>query len=102
MEGKKEAGRSKIKHLCNYNHTYRKLSMDAMNYRYMGNKLNKIYQNYKNDNVYFSLIGHPKAFTGEAYENLSCLLDWFLENQDKYRLVNMTDIYCDVMGGSRE
>lgn len=96
VQRKGQGWEMRVKHLIHYNQTYRKLSMDAMNYRYMADKLNKIYQKYKNCNIYFAIIGHPKAFGGEAYDNFANLLDWFLQNQDKYRLVNMTDIYRDI------
>lgn len=101
-QGKAQQIWTKARHLLHYNHTYRKLCLDEMNYHYMSAKLNKICADYKNEKVYIALIGHPKAFTGEAFDNFSGLLEWLFGNQDKFNLVNMTDIYRDISNNLSE
>lgn len=84
----------KVKRILLYNRSYRRLSLDAMNAHYLYKKVMKIYNKFdaKNEDIYISLIGHPKAFTGEAFENLETFVDLLKQQKDKVRIVSMTDI----------
>lgn len=89
----------KVKRLLNYNQTYRRLSMDAMNADYLYKKLEKIFYEYdaENKDVYAAILGHPKAFTGDAFDNFSQLIDLLLLEKERVRIVNMTDIYRQIV-----
>lgn len=89
----------KVKRLLNYNHTYRRLSMDAMNADYLCKIIEKIFYEYDagNKNVYAAILGHPKAFTGGAFDNFGKLIELLLEQKERIRIVSMTDI-CRQIG----
>lgn len=90
----------KVKKLPNYNQTYRRLSMDGMNADYLYKKLEKIFYEYDagNQDVYAAILGHPKAFTGGAFDNFKKLIELLLEQNERIRIVSMTDI-CQRIGG---
>lgn len=88
----------KAKALLNYNQTYRRLSMDGMNAEYLYRKLEKIFYEYDagNQDVYAAILGHPKAFTGGAFDNFDKLLELLLKQKERIRIVSMTDICREI------
>lgn len=90
----------KVRKLLTYNQTYRRLSMDGMNAEYLCKKLEKIFYEYDagNKDVYAAILGHPKVFTGCAFDNFGKLIELLLKQKERIRIVNMTDI-CRQIGG---
>ncbi len=89
----------KIKKVLTYNSSYRRLSLDAMNYEYLHKKVMDTYERYnaKDNEVFISLIGHPKAFTGDAFDNLNRFIRTISKEQDRIRLLNMRDVYREIV-----
>lgn len=88
----------KLKRLALYNFSRRRLSFDEMNYEYLFRKIMKIYGLYgaKERDIYIAIIGHPKAFSGDAFENLEKFVKLASKEKDKIKLVNMRDIYDSI------
>ncbi len=91
----------KLERLMKYNHTYRRLSMDAMNYEYLLKQLETIYKTYgaEQKDIYIAIIGHPKAFSGEAFENLDKLIKGIKERKTTMKIVGMKS-FCSAMEGN--
>lgn len=77
-----------------YGNEYQKLSLDYTNAKFMIRSLHQIYKKYHcaNKNAFISIIGHPKSFGGEAFENLALFIRMVKQESDKYSFVRMSDI----------
>lgn len=80
--------------LLSYGSEYQKLSLDFTNAELMMHSLHRIYQKYQcaKKNAVISVIGHPKSFGGEAFENLASFIRMVRQEPDKYSFIRMSDI----------
>ena len=80
--------------LLKYNSSYLKLSLDNMNAYLIKKSLNSLYKKYKCEkkDAYIAIIGHPKAFTGMAYENLKAFIDLIRNDNKKFDFVTFNEI----------
>ena len=87
-----------IHRLVKYKKEKGMLSVDGMSYKYLIKQLNKLYRKYDADNneVYLSIIGHPKSFTGEAFENFDKLLAELKQMNGKYKVLTFRDVYNEI------
>lgn len=69
---KKEDKASLFKKILLYQNEYQKLSLDFTNAKLMCHSLDQMYQRYhcKAEDAFVSVIGHPKSFGGQAFDNL--------------------------------
>ena len=88
---------NKLQSILSYGNTYQRLSYDALNYKYLYKKLKYSLRNsdFRSHDIIISLIGHPKAFTGDAFDNFEKLINLLLLD-DEIEIVNMKRVYSMI------
>ena len=81
--------------IIKYNFRKKMISVDNMSAKLLMLAINYIYHKYnsKNKDMYMSIIGHPKSFTGDAFNNLDLFLKLVPKQPEKYQIITMRDVY---------
>lgn len=84
-----------LKRIVNYDRTFTTLSTDSVDALMLIKGIDYIYKRYdasKND-LYISLIGHPKLVSDKTIDSLSRLISHVKKNSERYSFVTFRDIY---------
>ena len=99
VPNEKNAKMSVIKKILNYNSQCIKLSLDSTGADLMMIALKRLYKKYdgKNNDLYLAVIGHPKSFSGQAFENMKQFIKLVQQQKEFFRFITLSDLYRTII-----